>query len=111
MPRVVPLSEHRKKRTPAPLFFNRQDLNALLALYSTRVAKAEWRDYAIGHSPGMAQFAIFRHAHETPLFTVTKQHVSGRSLYTVFAGDRKLRQSASLPSVLAVFEKPLKLIR
>jgi len=111
MPPVIPLAEHRKKRQPAPLFFNRQDLNALLAVYSIRVARAEWRDYAIGHAPGMAFFSIFRHTHETPLFTVTKQQVSGRPLYAVFAGDRKLRQSASLASVLAVFDKPIKLIQ
>jgi hypothetical protein len=110
MARIVRLADHNHKRQPAPVYFNRTELNALLALYSRRVAKGDWRDYAIGHDPGMARFSVFRHSHETPLFTLVKRMVSGRSLYSVFDGDRKLRQSGKLAEALEVIDKPLKLI-
>jgi hypothetical protein len=108
---VVPLHQHRQKRQAAIEFFNRQELSVLLGLYSQRVAKAEWRDYAIGHDPGVAHFSVFRHAHETPLFTITKRQVSGRPLYAVYAGDRKIRQGGDLHEMLKVFDKPPHLLR
>lgn len=110
MARIVQLSEHRQKRHPAPVYFNRHELNALLGLYSRRVAKGEWRDYAIGHDPGVAQFSVFRHTHETPLFTVVKRMQSGKPLYAVFSGAKKLRQSGKLVEALAVLDKPMRLI-
>jgi hypothetical protein len=111
MASVVPLHQPPSKRQPPIQFFDRQDLGILLNLYSTRVAKAEWRDYAIGHDPGLAHFSVFRHAHETPLFTITKRQVSGRPLYAVYAGERKLRQGADLRDVLKVFDKAVRLLK
>jgi len=110
MQRIVRLSEHRGKKEPAPVYFQRQELTTLLNIYSQRVAKGEWRDYAIGHDPGMARFSVFRHTHEMPLFTVTKRIVSGKPLYAVFMGDRKLRQGARLADVLKIFDKPLRVV-
>lgn len=110
MARLVRLSTHRKARRPAPVFFNRGDLNLLLAVYSQRVARAEWRDYAIGHEPGLAIFAVFRHAHETPLYTITKRLQGGKPLYAVHDSHRKLRQSARLEDALAVLATPLRLV-
>lgn len=107
---VVRLSDRRQKRRAAPVFWNRGDLNVLLGLYSQRVARAEWRDYAIGHDAGFATFSVFRHTHETPLFTVTKRLQGGRPLYAVYEGQRKLRQSSRLDEALAVLDKPLRLI-
>lgn len=110
MARIVRLADHKHRRQPTPVYFNRTELNTLLALYSRRVAKGDWRDYAIGHDPGIARFSVFRHSHETPLFTVVKRMVSGRLVYAVFDGDRKLRQSSKLTEALAVIDKQLKLI-
>lgn len=115
MSSIVRFTDHRAaapsgKRHPAPIHFDRRDLERLLALYAQRVATGEWRDYAIGSLPGMACFSMFRHSHENAQFTVTKRMVSGKALYAVFAGERKLRQGGKLPDVLAVFEKPLRLI-
>ncbi|MEM7563519.1 MAG: DUF2794 domain-containing protein, partial [Pseudomonadota bacterium] len=74
-----------------------------LQLYSTRVARGEWRDYAIDHSAGVAIFSIFRHANELAwqyLFpasrlsidpesgAVRRHHVNESSL------NRYLRQAA-----------------
>lgn len=110
MARVVRLPERRPKRRAAPVFWNRSDLNALLGMYSQRVARAEWRDYAIGHDPGVAIFAVFRHTHETPLFTISKRLQGGKPLYAVHDGVRKLRQGGRLDEVLGVLDKPLRLI-
>lgn len=110
MTRIVRLTEHRQKRQPAPVYFDRTDLNMLLGLYSRHVARGEWRDYAIGHDPGIARFSVFRHTHETPLFSITKRIQSGKPLYAVFDGTKKLRQGAKLLDVLAALNKPLRLI-
>lgn len=107
---IVRLADQRQKRQPAPVYFDRHDLNTLLGLYSRHVAKGEWRDYAIGHDPGVAQFSVFRHTHETPLFTITKRMQSGKALYAVYEGTKKLRQSGKLGEALAALNKPLRLI-
>jgi len=107
---VVRLSEHRGKRRAATVFFHRNELNALLGMYSQRVARGDWRDYAIGHDSGLATFSVFRHTHETPLFSITKRMQGGKPLYAVYEGNRKLRQSGRLDEALAVLDKPLKLI-
>lgn len=115
MTRIVRLSDHleahgRSKRRAAPVYFDRAELNCLLGLYSRHVAKGEWRDYAIGHDPGMARFSIFRHSHDRALFTVVKQIISDRPRYSLFEGERKMRQSGSLDETLAPLSKPLKLL-
>lgn len=110
MARIVRLTEQRPKRQPAPVFFDRHDLNTLLGLYSRHVAKGEWRDYAIGHDLGLARFSVFRHAHEIPLFTITKCLQGGKPLYAVHEGTKKVRQSGRLDEALAVLDKPLRLI-
>lgn len=107
---IVRLAEQRQKRQPAPVYFDRHELNILLGLYSRHVAKGDWRDYAIGHEPGVAHFAVFRHTHETPLFTITKRLQAGKALYAVHEGTRKLRQSGKLAEALAALNKPLRLI-
>ncbi|MGC2857729.1 DUF2794 domain-containing protein [Novispirillum sp. DQ9] len=108
---IVRLAEQRQKRQPAPVYFDRHDLNALLGLYSRHVARGEWRDYALGHDPGVAHFSVFRHTHETPLFTITKRQQGGKALYAVYDGTRKLRQSGRLTEALAALNKPLRLIQ
>ncbi|GAB5388882.1 MAG: DUF2794 domain-containing protein [Alphaproteobacteria bacterium] len=54
------------------MFFDRAELSALLSVYSEHVAKGDWRDYAIDMDQGVAMFSVFRHAHESPVFTVAK---------------------------------------
>ncbi|MFA7431556.1 MAG: DUF2794 domain-containing protein [Rhodospirillaceae bacterium] len=110
MARIVGLTEHRQKRQPAPVYFDRTELNTLLGLYSRHVAKGEWRDYAIGHEPGVAQFSVFRYSSETALFTITKRIQTGKPLYAVHDGTKKLRQSGILDDALAALNKPLRLI-
>ena len=41
-------------------FFDRRELRAILAFYAERVARGEWRDYAIEQQQRYAGFAVFR---------------------------------------------------
>lgn len=56
--------------------FTKEELASIIALYSARVAKGEWRDYAIDHEKDVAVFSIFRHTAEHPLYTITKHRGS-----------------------------------
>ena len=110
------LSEYSKSSTP--LFFNRHELNHLLKLYSTRVMRGEWRDYAISHAPGMARFCVFKSTHEQPLFTITKIASTGRhkamakkGRYVVASAVKKLKQTNSLEEALKVLDNPVKLVK
>ena len=92
--------------------FNRRELNALLSLYSQRVMRGEWRDYAIDQGPGMAMFAVFRNSADRPLFTILKLAGGGSKAgdYLVCSGRRTLRRAATLGDALQVFERKLKLV-
>lgn len=111
MAQVIRLADRRKRG--APVYFNRSELNALLAVYSRQVAKGEWRDYGIAHDIGMARFSVHRHTHESPQFTLVKMAPKGPNAkpeYVLFAGETRLRRGTSLLDVLSVFDKPLRLI-
>jgi hypothetical protein len=60
-------------RPAAPVVaFHRDELDAILAVYSRKVAVGEWRDYALQMGREKAVFAIFQRASEYPLFRVEK---------------------------------------
>jgi len=105
---IVRLSEfrHRKGR----VYFNRGELSRLLQVYSERVARGEWRDYAIDHKVGMAVFSVFRHAHDQPLFAIVK--ISGQNGidFAVFDQKKRLKRATDLNAVLAVFDSKLSLV-
>ena len=108
MTNLVPLPQ--KHRHARRIFFTRRELSQLLSRYSTRVARGEWRDYAIDHEPGRAVFSIFRSSFERPVYAVVK-HATARDVeYVLFAGARKLGQSSSLDEVLAPFDRKLELV-
>jgi hypothetical protein len=110
MTNVVRLSDLR--RESRLVAFNRRELNALLSLYSQRVMRGEWRDYAIDQGPGMAMFAVFRNSADRPLFTILKLAGGGSKAgdYLVCSGRRTLRRAATLGDALQVFERKLKLV-
>jgi hypothetical protein len=97
---------------PKTVYFSRSELNQLLSLYSRKVASGEWRDYAIDHRDGVAIFSVFRHTHETALFTVMKwtAGASRHGDFAVFSGRRRLESGRSMAEILAIFEKRLKLV-
>ena len=102
-------SYRRQKSTSrsATVYFNRSELDQLLAVYSRRVASGEWRDYAIDQGQDRAIFSIFRHAAERPTFSITKFPVGSQRQgeYLVSSGPRRLAQSRSLQTVLAFFKR------
>jgi hypothetical protein len=91
----------------AQVFFSRGELQQLLNLYSTRVARGEWRDYAIDHKKGVAVFSVFRHTMERPLFSIAKRGQG--SEYVVYSGPQKVTRAGSLEEALKVFEKKARL--
>ena len=92
----------RLKRQAKPLFFDRQEFSTLLSLYSAEVARGTWRDYAVDFLPGQALFSAYRHAHEAPVLSVSKQvqpNGKGRE-YLVYAGPRRLARADSLKALI-----------
>ena len=87
--------------------FERDELARLLALYSQRVADGEWRDYAIDQRPGRAVFAVFRHALDRPLYTISK---IAASVWEVASGPGKLYRADTLDQALTVFDRTLRVI-
>ena len=61
------------------LYFTRSELNQLLGLYSRNVARGVWRDYAIDHRDGQALFSVFRHTHESAVYTIVKSRQTPRA--------------------------------
>lgn len=99
----------RKKRC---VYFNRSELNQLLAIYSQRIISGEWKAYAIDHGEGAALFSVFLHAKAQPLYTIIKLADGSRRHgdWLIVSGGRKLRQATTLSDVLKLFEQRLRLV-
>ena len=63
---------HPLGKTPGPVCFNRNEIYQILQIYGMRVAKGEWRDYAINTYKDRAVFSIFRKTSEMPLYRIEK---------------------------------------
>lgn len=116
MAAVIPFVEYRRK---APyLSFTRTELHRLLGLYTSRVMRGEWRDYAIDHGPGLASFFIFRHSHEHPLFVISKLETRGKNRaaaakngrFVLFSREKKLKQTHNLDDLLHVLNQTLHVV-
>lgn len=107
MSTLLRLDDYRRR--PATVTFAPQEFRRLISLYSVRVARGEWRDYALDHRQGAAAFAVFRHTFDRPLYRIVKTAASAarQAKYAVFAGPRKLIEGRSLEEVLAVFDRQL----
>jgi hypothetical protein len=107
---VLAFSDYRTKHRT--VYFTRFELNQLLGLYSRHVARGVWRDYAIDHRDGMAQFSVFRHTHEAPAYRIVKTApVTARPAeFSVQSGRQRLRVSASLADALEFFRTRLSLV-
>ena len=101
-----------RRRPNRALHFTRSELHQLLSLYSRRVARGEWRDYAIDQDGGLAAFSVFRHTHERPLYTITKHWSCPRQSveYLVLRDYRRLAQTACLDDALSVIEQRLQIV-
>lgn len=106
---VVPLNAGA---TPSRVSFDRRELQAILQLYGRMVAAGEWRDYAIDFLKGKAVFAVFRRASEMPLYRVEKNPEAKQGPYAVInTAGLVLKRGHDLRRVLAVLEKPVKLVQ
>ena len=96
-----------KRRAGRTLHFTRSELHQLLSLYSRRVARGEWRDYAIDQDGGLAAFSVFRHSHDRPLYTITKSWSSPDEAveYLVLRDHYRLAQATCLDDALSAIEK------
>ena len=98
---------------PAQVSFDRFELNALLSLYGRKVAEGEWRDYAMDFLKDRAVFSVFRRSAEYPLFRIEKNPKLARrqGAYSVItAAGQVLKRGHELPRVLAVLDKPVRLV-
>jgi hypothetical protein len=93
--------------SPVKAAFNRQELNAILAVYGRKVAAGEWRDYALDFAPDKAVFSIFRRTSECPLFRVEKCPGLARkqgAFSVVAMSGHILKRGHELDRVLAALE-------
>jgi Protein of unknown function (DUF2794) len=94
--------------------FDRRELDDILNLYGRMVAAGEWRDYAIDFSRDKATFSIFRRSSEMPLYRIVKDPklAARQGAYAVIAATGLiLKRGHELKRVLAVLEKPLKVVQ
>src|SRR6478752_7744590 len=110
---VLPMRDFRGARRT--LYFSRPELNQLLGLYSRNVARGIWRDYAIDHRDGQALFSVFRHTHESAIYTVVKSVApghgqTGEAQFTVLSGRQRVRSAKTLAEVLDYFAAKLALV-
>lgn len=97
-------------RGSRPVYFSREELRRILDVYGRRVATGEWRDYAIDHRVGVAEFSIFRTTHESPVFTIAKRNGKPRE-YSVTSGRQTLKRGRSIEEVLKVFQRPVRPVK
>lgn len=110
MAQLLLLSEYR--RDGRRVFFNREDLNHLLGVYSRQVARGIWRDYAIDHRSNMAIFSIFKRSQEQAIFTVTKVLLRGdkEPNYVLLSRNRQIKSSRDLRQVIDVLQRQLTVV-
>ncbi len=103
---------HDYRRQGRRVYFNREELNLLLGIYSRKVAHAIWRDYAIDHRSNMAVFSVFRRTQEQPTFAVTKIMLRGEKEpnYILLAGKRQLKSSRRLTELIDFMDRQLNLV-
>jgi hypothetical protein len=94
------------------VFFNRDDLAQLLAIYSRQVSRGLWRDYAIDHRGNMAVFSIYRRSQEQPLFSVNKVLLKGdrEANYVLLSRNRQLVSSRLLSDIIDTLGRQLAVV-
>ena len=101
------LDPQQQPRT-AQVFFERRELDRLLALYGRMVAAGEWRDYGIGALADACVFSVFRRTSEAPLYRIEKRPALARrqgAWAVIGQGGMVLRRGHELEQVLRFFDK------
>ena len=120
MAEIISLSHYLKdaqrsrsgaKRSAKPVFFDRRELQALMALYSEQVMAGVWRDYAIDHMVGMAAFSVYRRNQEQPAYTLAKRQIGpGSYEYLLFEEGRRRRRAGELARIIDSLRTPLTVV-
>lgn len=100
-------------RSSERVTFDRRELMDILDLYGRKVAAGEWRDYAMNFERDRAVFSIFRRASEVPMYRIVKtpELRNRQGMYAVIAmTGLVLKRGVELKRVLAVLDKPVKLV-
>ena len=92
------------------VFFDRNELNQLLSLYSRQVIAGTWRDYAIDQTETAARFSVFRHTLDMPLFSIEKCRTRRGLEFRIMSGRAKVSTSESLSKALTIFRRDLKIV-
>jgi len=98
---------------PSLTTFNRQELDAILAVYGRKVAAGEWRDYAIDMGRETAVFSVFRGSSEHPLYRIEKAPRLARKqgAYSVLApAGLILKRGHDLKRVLGILETKIRAV-
>lgn len=109
---VVPLNAGAAQA--ARVTFDRRELDTILRLYGRMVAQGEWRDYAIDFLKDKAVFSVFRRTSEMPLYRIEKNPKlkDRQGAYAVVATTGLiLKRGHDLARVIAVIDKPLKVVQ
>lgn len=111
---TVTLNPARPAQIPEIVSFDRRELALLLNLYGRKVAKGEWRDYAMDMLKDRALFSIYRHTSERPLYVVEKNpKLRGRQGQYILANveGRILKRGHELGQVLRFLEPDLVIVK
>ncbi|MGV6871660.1 DUF2794 domain-containing protein [Pseudochelatococcus sp. B33] len=99
---------------PGPVTFSQGELRLIFGLYGRKVAAGEWRDYAMDFLRDQAIFSVYRRSSEVPLYRIEKTPRLARKqgeYAAVAASGLILKRGGDLARVLAVLDKPLKIVR
>jgi hypothetical protein len=105
---------HASKAVPGVVGFDRQELTIILNLYGQKVARSEWRDYAVDFLKDRALFSIYRQHSEQPQFVIEKNPKlrNWQGQYTVTNSEgRVLKRGHELSQVLRVLNPDLAVVR
>ena len=101
-------SSPQNVRPPTQIWFNRTELDLILAVYGNLVAIGECRDYAIGAFADHAIFAMHRRSSEAPTWSVEKRPELARrqgQFAVLNSTGQILKRGHELAQVLRVFDK------
>jgi len=87
-------------------FFDRAELNAMLALYSRMVMAGVWRDYSIETTNFGAEFGVYRSSFERPVYRLVKLGKRAREGgFAVIEQGRVVKRAAVLIDLLHWLEQ------
>jgi len=82
-------------------------------MYGRKVARGEWRDYALDLMRDKAVFSIFRRSSEVPIYRIEKNPKLARkqgAFSVIAAGGLIMKRGHDLKRVLAVLDDRLQIV-